>query len=403
MSDHEHKPRNYVKIWSILLVLLVISILGPTLEIQVVTLITAFGIAIVKAYLVAKNFMHLDVEKPVVHYLLAVALAFMVLMFSGVAPDVMNHEGTGWTNVAAKAAVRGEAYPLVKKDPGAQWYKDTVTNFNFYPPTPPSDNGLTEAKIALGGRLYGEKRIAKDGKASCSSCHSLENYGQDGVATAGKRNTPSTFNAFRQYKLFWDYRTDTVESLPSEHGLKGEADVVATLAGIEEYASEFKAAFPGESDPITPKNVGLALGAFQRTLVTKSRWDEFLDGNPEALSKAEQKGLRTFVTAGCMACHAGRLLGGHTQQKLGLIKPYESTDLGRYEVTKNDIDKLMFKIPSLSNVEKTAPYYHDGSISSLKEVVLLMAEFQTAVPMTEEQADEIVTFLKSLTGELKKD
>ncbi len=107
-DSHEHHDhtQHYVKIWGVLLVLLVISIAGPMFEVLIVTLVTAFGIAIVKAYLVAKHFMHLDVEQPIIHYFLATALVFMLLLFAGVAPDVMNHEGDGWENLAAKEAVQ---------------------------------------------------------------------------------------------------------------------------------------------------------------------------------------------------------------------------------------------------------------------------------------------------------
>ena len=116
MGEHGHH-RNYVKIWGILCVLLVISVVGPMAEIQIVTLITAFGIAFVKAYLVCKNFMHLDVEKPVVWYILTTCCVFMVLFFAAVAPDVMKHEGTNWSNEAAKAAgARG--IPEVHHDDG---------------------------------------------------------------------------------------------------------------------------------------------------------------------------------------------------------------------------------------------------------------------------------------------
>lgn len=102
---HVHEPSHYVRIWAILLALLMVSFIGPWFGNIWVTLITAFGIAFVKAYLVIKEFMHLDVEKPVVHYFLITSLVFMVLMFAGIAPDVMNHEGTNWENLAAKAEV----------------------------------------------------------------------------------------------------------------------------------------------------------------------------------------------------------------------------------------------------------------------------------------------------------
>ena len=105
-----HEPKHYIKIWAILCVLLCVSIIGPTFGIKIVTLITAFGIAFVKAYLVAKEFMHLNVQKPYVIYMLVTCLVFMVLMFAGISPDVMKHSGANWVNVAARdVQARAEA------------------------------------------------------------------------------------------------------------------------------------------------------------------------------------------------------------------------------------------------------------------------------------------------------
>jgi cytochrome c peroxidase len=179
---------------------------------------------------------------------------------------------------------------------------------------------------------------------------------------------------------------------------------VSVLKSIPGYKPLFQAAFPGVSDPITYDNVGIAIGAFERKLTTKDRFDEYLGGDPEALTPAEVRGLFVFQNAGCPACHTGPGIGGLLYRKLGELKVYPSTDLGRYEVTKKDSDRNMFKVPSLRNVEKTAPYFHDGSQATLAAAVRTMSEYQTANgKLSDSDVNDVVTFLKCLTGELPTD
>jgi cytochrome c peroxidase len=174
--------------------------------------------------------------------------------------------------------------------------------------------------------------------------------------------------------------------------------VLERLKKDKTYPAEFAAAFPGESDPITYPNVGKAIGAFERTLITPSRFDDFLKGDESALTAEEKKGAQLFAQTGCTACHNGATLGGNMFQKLGLVKPYPTTDMGRFQVTKNEADKMMFKVPSLRNVAKTGPYFHDGSVKTLEEAVSKMAEYQLGRQLTPEQVNEIVTFLNALTA-----
>ncbi|MCA8941765.1 MAG: c-type cytochrome [Planctomycetes bacterium] len=284
--------------------------------------------------------------------------------------------------------------------------------FGNWPNAPTVDGEPTPAKIALGDTLYHEKRLSRHGDISCASCHDLEKFGQDGLPTSpgtagasGKRNAPTTFDAFRQFAQFWDFRAATVEeqsTMPMttdvEHGLTGDQEIEAILRGIPEYSASFAAAFPGQAQPITADNVRAAIGAFERTLVTRSRFDHFLDGERDALSAAEQKGLATFIEAGCITCHKTRAVGGEIANKLGLVVPFESEDLGRYAVTGQESDKLMFKVPMLRNVAETAPYFHDGSIETLEEAIRIMGKHQLGRDLTARQVDEIATFLRSLTG-----
>ena len=121
------------------------------------------------------------------------------------------------------------------------------------------------------------------------------------------------------------------------------------------------------------------------------------------MTDAQLVGMKTFIDTGCTTCHSGPIVGGQMFQKLGLVKPYETADLGRQEVTGNEADKHVFKVPSLRNVDKTGPYFHDGSIATLDEAVKLMASHQLGKDLDNKQVGEIVAFLGSLTGEINQD
>jgi cytochrome c peroxidase len=180
--------------------------------------------------------------------------------------------------------------------------------------------------------------------------------------------------------------------------------VVAVLKSMPEYVAAFRKAFPDDKDPVTFENTARAIGAFERRLVTPSRWDKFLQGDTTALVNSEKEGLNKFLETGCQTCHNGAYLGGAMYQKLGVLKPWPaSTDLGRFAVTKQEPDKLVFKVPSLRNIEKTAPYYHDGSVQTLEAAILRMAEYQLGKQITPSEAASILTWMKSLTGELPRE
>jgi cytochrome c peroxidase len=180
--------------------------------------------------------------------------------------------------------------------------------------------------------------------------------------------------------------------------MPSEEAVVEVLRSIPGYAPLFAAAFPGEKQPITYDNMARAIGAFERTLMTPSRFDAFLDGQDAALSDAELAGLATFLDAGCTACHLGPAVGGRSYQKLGAVKPFPTEDPGRFAVTQEEADRGAFKVPSLRNVEKTGPYFHDGSVTSLQEAIRIMAEHQLGRSLTPEQVRSLEVFLVALTG-----
>ena len=284
--------------------------------------------------------------------------------------------------------------------------------FGSDPKAPASDNKVTAEKVALGKALYHEKALSKNGNLSCASCHDLGNYGVDSKPTSpgsdgknGDRNTPTSLNAARQFVQFWDGRAETFEDQaigpvlnPIEHGVKDEAELVAKIKAKPELVQGFAKAFPGEAEPISAKNFQQAVGAFERTLVTKSPFDEYLDGKATALTTEQKWGLKTFIDTGCTECHTTRLVGGQMYQKLGTKQPYPTKDEGRFVITKDEKDKFVFKVPSLLNVEKTAPYFHDGSIATLEEAVKIMARVQAGKELKDEEVASIIAFLKALTG-----
>jgi cytochrome c peroxidase len=186
-------------------------------------------------------------------------------------------------------------------------------------------------------------------------------------------------------------------------GMPSPEFVVETLKSIEEYLPYFEAAFPGDADPITYDHVGQAIGAFERGLMTPGRFDEYLAGDEDALTEQEKRGLALFIDTGCIACHKGPALGGDMFTQLGAAEPYTTNDLGRYNVTQNEADMYAFKVPSLRNIAVTGPYMHDGSIPTLESMVQLMVRHQLGKKLSSEQIDDIVTFLRALTGELPAD
>jgi cytochrome c peroxidase len=273
-------------------------------------------------------------------------------------------------------------------------------------------NPITDAKIALGRRLYYDPRLSKNQDISCNSCHDLAHGGVDAGPTSvghrgqrGDRNAPTVYNAALQISQFWDGRAADVEAQakgpilnPAEMAMPSDVGALAVLRSIPGYAPLFQAAFPGESDPISYDNLARAIGAFERRLITPSPFDAFLEGRDSALSAQEQAGLATFLDVGCTSCHNGATVGGRLYQKLGLVNPYPTQDPGRAKLTGDPADQGVFKVPSLRNVAKTAPYFHDGSIATLAEVVPVMARHQLGRELDAEQVQAIVAFLGSLSG-----
>ncbi len=276
-------------------------------------------------------------------------------------------------------------------------------------------------QAALGKKLYFETALSINKQLSCNSCHMLNQYGVDNLPTSpghegknGERNSPTVYNAWFHISQFWDGRAaDLTEQAkgpilnPVEMGMPDEATAVKRIKAMEEYTSMFASAFPGEKDPYSYHNIATAIAEFEKTLRTPSPFDAYLAGDINAMTPDQKQGMKLFIDKACITCHMGPGLGGGLYQKFGLVKgPYweythsAKPDKGRAEITGNEGEAYFFKVPSLRNVAKTSPYFHDGSVADLNEAVKIMGITQLGQELTDEEVNAIVAFLGSLTGEL---
>jgi cytochrome c peroxidase len=275
--------------------------------------------------------------------------------------------------------------------------------------------GPGQPRIELGRMLFYDKRLSRNQEISCNSCHDLQKYGVDAGPVSegfkkqhGERNAPTVFNAAAHFVQFWDGRAADVEAQakgpvlnPVEMAMTSEQAVVAVLESMPEYVAAFQKAFPDDQSPVSFENMATAIGTFERGLLTPARWDRFLKGDQAALTEAEKAGFHTFSSAGCGTCHAGALLGANLYQKLGIMRPYpDTTDPGRFQATKVESDRMTFKVPSLRNVARTQPYFHNGKVDTLEQAVSQMGEYQLGKQLSQEEVTSIVTFLKALTGDV---
>jgi cytochrome c peroxidase len=272
--------------------------------------------------------------------------------------------------------------------------------------------------VELGGRLFHEPALSGDGTISCRSCHDLARggAGNQRVSTGiggkeGTVNAPTVYNAAFNFVQFWDGRAATLEEQvggPVTDAREMGGTWAVALRRLREepsYRDHFARVFP---DGVTEANVRAAIAAFERTLTTpKSRFDRWLGGDRNALTPEEHSGYERFKSAGCIACHQGRNVGGNMFQRFGVMGDYfadrgnvTAADYGRYNVTKQESDRYSFRVPSLRNVELTAPYFHDGSAETLEQAVKVMARYQLGRPLPDDDVTRIVSFLKTLTGEV---
>lgn len=281
------------------------------------------------------------------------------------------------------------------------------------PAVPP----LNPLQVELGRQLFNETRLSANNTLSCANCHQLSKGGADSVALSigvlglpVSVNTPSIFNAALNFSHFWDGRSMTLqaqvhEAVQSPGEMSGNwRDVVQMLGADTTYRASFEKAYP---DGVTETNVKNALATYERTLISSnSRFDQYLLGDTGILSQEEKYGYQRFKSNGCIACHQGVNIGGNMLQKFGVMDDYfkargnpAPTDLGRYQVTRDEMDRNVFKVPSLRNVAVTAPYLHDGSAETLEEAVEIMFRYQLGRIPSAEDKTLIIKFLNTLTGE----
>jgi len=355
-------------------------------------------------------------------YIVALSLGFGIGLFCACSQDQADSENQGGDNTIPDAPTTNPAPPVPPATNAPPPSDPPVDLGIFQPPLKRLDNAkrdaATQALVDLGRHLFYEKRLSSNDAIACNSCHGLDHFGVDGLGFSRGvpgipvgRNSPTVYNAFMHIAQFWDGRAKDVEEQAKgpilagkEMGMPSGDAVVAKLKEIPQYLPLFKAAFPDEADPLTYDNVGTAIGAFERNLTTPGRWDKFLMGDKSALDAGEQAGLRVFIKTGCVTCHTGTLLGGHLYQKLGLVKPWPNqSDQGRVTITKKEEDKMFFKVPSLRNIAKTGPYFHDSSAKMLPEAVKRMGLHQLGKELSGADVAAIVKFLNVLTGEIPAD
>jgi len=286
---------------------------------------------------------------------------------------------------------------------------------SFFSPLPlsmPNSKQDTQAQIILGKKLYFDRKMSVNNTQSCNSCHNLStnHSGVDhlkvSIGATGKvgiRNAPTTWNAGLQIAQFWDGRAKTLEEQaklplfnPVEMAMPSEGALIDKLSSSE-YLLFFQQAFPNEPSPINLNNIAKALAAFQRTLISKDRFDKYLTGDKTALSTNEKKGLAVFISKGCVACHNGPLLGGQLFMKMGIVHPYPNkNDKGVAQITHDPADNYFFKVPSLRNVLNTAPYFHDGAAPTVEQAIFDTGWHQLGIKLSKQDIIAIKTFFASL-------
>lgn len=306
--------------------------------------------------------------------------------------------------------------------------------FEPIPATAPAlpGNPATPEKLALGTMLYFEPRLSDTRTLACATCHNLSMGGVDGgalssgAAQLAGREVQTVFNAVFNKSQYWDGRASDLADQVVNSVMANPKAVLKTRGGpmainptelaatkqreieqlraIPGYTEAFKKAFPDDANPLVYDNIGRAIAVFEATLITPdSPFDRWLNGDEAALDENQKAGLALFIGKGCASCHNGVNVGGASYAKFGVVaapgpEHLPAEDAGRYAVTKSNADRYVFKVPSLRNVELTAPYFHAGSTFDLKKAVNVMAETQLGAKLSEDETTKLVAFLKSLTG-----
>lgn len=325
----------------------------------------------------------------------------------------------------------GSQMTSAKRDIIAEWakvyreeyYGDNLGKHSAEPIRPIDLNvEVDESKAALGRLLYHDTRLSVDNTISCASCHGLETAGVDNKpfseGVEGKKggvNAPTVYNAAYNFVQFWDGRASTLAEQaagpplnPVEMASPSFDDIVGKLSADKALTKAFTEVYP---EGWSQESITDAIEMFERTLITpNSRFDKYLRGDDEAITQQELKGYELFKKYDCATCHIGKNLGGESYELMGLREHYfaeRGTDLteednGRFKQTQNERDRHRFKVPGLRNIELTWPYYHDGTRSTLQAAVQDMGRYQSGVELSPKETEQIVAFLKTLTGEYEE-
>jgi len=270
-------------------------------------------------------------------------------------------------------------------------------------------------KVALGFRLYHDPRLSGDSTLSCAHCHSLNTGGVDGRKTSigvggavGPINAPTVFNSVFNSEQFWDGRAPTLQVQaggpplnPIEMASKSWEEIVGKLDKDPVLTRDFVAAYP---QGLSGETITDAIAEFEKTLITPdSPFDNWLRGDDKAMTMQQKHGYQLFKDNKCATCHGGTILGGRSFEPLGLKRDFNfgeitAADIGRMNVTSEARDRLRQKVPGLRNVALTAPYFHRGDVATLDEAVKLMLRYQVGTELPQQDVDDIVAFLESLTG-----
>lgn len=272
-------------------------------------------------------------------------------------------------------------------------------------------------QVEIGRLLFHDVRLSKNNQLSCASCHSLKYGGADGQVVSsgvngskGLINSPTVFNSSLNFRQFWDGRAANLLHQidgPISNPIEMNSSWPEVLSKLEQdpfYIAQFKQEF---SSGLTISNIKAAIVSFEESLLTpNSRFDLYLKNDLNALTTDELEGYQIFKQYGCISCHQGVAIGGNLYQRFGIMADYfadrgniTAADLGRFQVTHNEADRYVFKVPSLRNVALTAPYFHDGSTQNLDDAVAIMLRYQLGRVADQQTIHKIVLFLNTLTGQ----
>ena len=268
-------------------------------------------------------------------------------------------------------------------------------------------------KALLGQKLFFDTRLSGNNTISCANCHFLEDGGDDNLPVSfgidgktGVRNSPTVLNARYNATQFWDGRAKDLQEQvkgPIHNPVEMNSnfkEIISKLKKDKKYNNKFLSIY---DEGITEFSITDAISEFEKTLTTpNSRFDKYLRGDNTAITKDELDGYNVFKEYGCISCHNGVNIGGNLIQKIGIMDKFKSKDFGLYHLTNKEEDKHYFKVPSLRNIELTAPYFHNGQVKTLKDAVENMIMLQIGYVLKENEINNIVKFLKTLNGDIPK-